>query len=52
VQQTAQSYLFICIFNNFFKFFEDFVDTLYISPSSVSGTAQQRVDLSPLEFYL
>jgi hypothetical protein len=29
MQQTAQSYLFICIFNNFFKLFEDFVDTLH-----------------------
>jgi hypothetical protein len=29
MQQTAQSYLVICIFKNFFKLFEDFVDTLY-----------------------
>jgi hypothetical protein len=27
MKQTAQSYLVICIFNNFLKLFEDFVDT-------------------------
>jgi hypothetical protein len=27
MQQSSQSYLFIYIFNNFFKMFEDLVDT-------------------------
>jgi hypothetical protein len=33
MQKTAQSYIFICIFNKLFKLFEDFVDTLYIAKS-------------------
>jgi hypothetical protein len=28
--KKLHSYLFICIFNNFFTLFEDFVDTLYL----------------------
>jgi hypothetical protein len=29
MQHTAESYLLFCIVYNFFKLFEDFVDTLY-----------------------